>query len=55
MPVFRRPEAQAEGQQASREAVGRRLAVAAGRGLLLAPMDQPAQEGAGGEHHGARP
>ena len=29
-----------------------RFADAAGRGLLLADMDQAAQEGAGGEHHG---
>ena len=47
-------EAQVEGQQTLRQTVGWRLAVAAGGGLFLAPMDQPAQEGAGGEHHGAR-
>ena len=29
--------------------------MAAGGGLFLAPMDQPAQEGAGGQHHGAGP
>ena len=31
----------------------RRLADPAGRDLLLADMDQAAQEGAGGQHHGA--
>ena len=31
----------------------RRLADAAGGDLLLADMDEAAQEGAGGEHHGA--
>ena len=36
-----------------RQAKGRGLADAAGRDLGLADMDQPAQEGAGGEHHGA--
>ena len=46
-------EPQLERQQALGEAVGRRLAVAAGRGLLLAAMDQAAQERAGGEHHRA--
>ena len=53
VPVLSRPSAQVERQQAVGKADGRRLAVAAGRGLLLAAMDQAAQEGAGGEHHGA--
>ena len=36
-----------------REAKGRGLADPPGRDLALADMDQPAQKGAGGEHHGA--
>ena len=47
-------EPQIECQQALGEPVRRGLAVAARRGLLLAAVDQPAQERARGQHHGAR-
>ena len=39
--------------QRERKPDGRRFADPAGRGLLFADMDQAAQEGAGGQHHGA--
>ena len=45
--------AQAQAVEPGRQAKGRGLVDAAGRDLALADMDQPAQEGAGGEHHGA--
>ncbi len=48
-------EAQIQRQKALREAICRWLAVTPGGGLLLAAMDQPAQEGAGGQHHGTGP
>ena len=40
--------------QPFRQAKGRGFADAAGRDLALADMDEPAQEGAGGQHHGTR-
>ena len=45
--------AKPEPVKARREAERRRLAHAARRDFRLADMDQAAQEGAGGEHHGA--
>ena len=53
VPVFSRPMRKPEPVEPRREAKGRGLADAAGRDLALADMDQAAQEGAGGEHHGA--
>ena len=46
-------ERKAEPLQRARKPERRRLADPAGRRLLLADMDQPAQERAGGQHHGA--
>ncbi len=45
--------AQAQAIEPSRESEGRGLADAAGGDLSLADMDEAAQEGAGGQHHGA--
>ena len=48
-------ERKADALQGPRQADGGRLADPAGRGLLLADMDQAAQERAGGQDHGAGP
>ncbi len=53
VPVLSRPMRKSEPVEPLGEAERRRLADAAGRDLALADMDEPAQEGAGGEHHGA--
>ena len=45
--------AEPEPVEPGRQTEGRRLVHAAGRDLGLADMDQPVQEGAGGQHHGA--
>ena len=45
--------AKAKPVESRREPEGRGLADASGRDLALADMDQPAQEGAGGQHDGA--
>ena len=49
------PHAQPQAVEPRREAKRRRLVDAACGDLALADMDQAAQEGAGGEHHGAGP
>ena len=53
VPVLRRPMRRPKTIEPRREAERRRLVDAPGRDLALADMDQAAQEGAGGEHHGA--
>ena len=53
VPVLSRPMRRPKPVEPGRQAKGRGLADAAGRDLALADMDQPAQEGAGGEHDGA--
>ena len=51
VPVLRRPRRRSRASSRSDRPLAGSLAMAAGGGLFLAPMDQPAQEGAGGEHH----
>ena len=53
VPVFSRPSAKPSRSKRQRKPDGGRLADPAGRGLLLADMDQAAQERAGGQDHGA--
>src|SRR5205085_11559244 len=52
-PGLEPAEREAVPRQGFRQAERRRLADPPGWRLLLADMDQPAQEGAGGQHHGA--
>ena len=54
VPVLSRPSAKPCRVERRRQTEGRGLADAAGRDLRLAHMDEPAQEGAGGQHHGRR-
>ena len=53
VPVFSRPSANPSAFQRRGKAQRRRFADPAGRGLLLADVDQAAQERAGGQDHGA--
>ena len=53
VPVLRRREDEARGVQAAREVDRRRVADAAGRGALVAEMNDAAQERAGGDDDGA--
>ena len=53
VPVFSRPSAKPSRSSVRDRPERRRLADPAGRRLLLADMDQAAQEGAGGQHHRA--
>ena len=53
VPVFSRPSANPRRSSVAERPDGRRLADPAGRDLLLADMDQAAQERAGGQDHGA--
>ena len=52
-PGLEPAHAQPEPVETGREAKGRGLADAPGRDLALADMDQPVEEGAGGEHDSA--
>ncbi len=52
-PGLEPAHAKAEPVEARRQPEGRGLADAPGRDLALADMDQPVEEGAGGEHDGA--
>ena len=53
VPVLRRPRRRSSASRRCDRPLAGGLAVAAGRRLLLAAVDQPAQERAGGEHDGA--